>query len=116
MKIKGLTVIAIICTGLLVWINIVDFKFDELVKGIGAKFEYYIETICLSYLAAYVFYFVNIYLVDRNERKTILPFIARNVISIIVNNHSILNCLKNDPKLSIDFYPNKDEYKVLLKK
>jgi len=115
MKIKGLSIIAIFCIGLLVWINFVDFKFDEWVNGIGSKFEYFIETICLSYLAAYIFYFVNIYLVDRNERKTILPFIARNVISIIVNNHSILNCLKNDPKLSLDFYPNKDDYKELLK-
>lgn len=116
MKIKGLTITAIFCTGLLVWINFLDFKFVEWVNGTGAKFEYFIETICLSYLAAYVFYFVNIYLVERNERKTILPFIARNVISIIVNNHSILNCLKNDPKLSLDFYPNKDDYKELLKK
>ncbi|MCL8009359.1 hypothetical protein M8845_18185 [Gelidibacter japonicus] len=116
MKIKGLTITAIICIGLFVWINFLDFKFVEWVNGTGAKFEYFIETICLSYLAAYVFYFVNIYLVERNERKTILPFIARNVISIIVNNHSILNCLKNDPKLSLDFYPNKDDYKELLKK
>jgi len=116
MKIKGLTIIAIICIGLLVWINFIDLKFDELTKGSGVKFEYFIETISLSYLAAYIFYFLNIYLVDRNERKTILPFISRNVISIIVNNHSILNCLKNDPKLSLDFYPEKDEYKELLKK
>jgi len=116
MKIKGLSIIAIFCIGLLVWINFVDFKFNEWVNGTGTKFEYFIETICLSYLAAYVFYFVNIYLVDRNERKTILPFISRNVISIIVNNHSTLKCLKNDPKLSLDFYPNKDEFKELLKK
>jgi hypothetical protein len=116
MKIKGLSIIAICCIGLLVWINFVDFKFVEWVKGTGTKFEYFIETICLSYLAAYVFYFVNIYLVDRNERKTILPFIARNVVSIIVNNHSIINCLKNDPKLSSNFYPNKNDYKELLKK
>jgi len=116
MKIKGLSIIALICVGLLVWVNFIDLKFDELVKGTGEKFEYFTETISLSYLAAYIFYFVNIYLVDRNERRTILPFISRSVISIIVNNHSILNCLKTDPKLSLDYYPAKDEYKELLKK
>jgi hypothetical protein len=116
MKIKGLTIIAILCVGLLVWINFIDLKFDELAKGTGVKFEYFIETISLSYLAAYIFYFLNIFLVDRNERKSILPFISRNVISIIVNNHSIINCLKNDAKLSLDIYPEKDEYKELLKK
>ncbi len=115
MKIKGLTIIAMICIGLLVWINFVDFKFGELSNGTGEKFEYFIESICLSLLAAYIFYFLNIYLVDRNERKAILPFIARNVLSIIVNNHSILNCLKNDAKLSLDYYPKKDDYKELLK-
>jgi hypothetical protein len=55
-------------------------------------------------------------LVEKNERKIILPFIARNVNLIIINNHSIINCLKNDAKLSVDFYPAKEEYKELLKK
>jgi len=84
MKIKGLAVIAIICVGLIVWINFFDYKFSELILGTGAKVEYLAETISLSYLAAFIFYFLNVYLVDRNERKTILPFIARSVISIIV--------------------------------
>ena len=116
MKIKGLSIIALLCVGLFIWINFIEFKFEEVIKGTGEKFEYFIETISLSYLAAYIFYFLNIYLVDRTERKTILPFVARNVISIIVNNHSIINCLKNEQKLSLDYYPDKDEYKKLLSK
>ena len=115
MKIKGLTVIAIICVGLFAWINFFDIKFTELVVGTGKKIEYLIETISLSYLAAYIFYFLNIYIVDINEKKTILPFIARNVLLIISNNHSVINCLKNDSKLSVDFFPKKSEYKELLR-
>lgn len=114
MKIKGLSIIAIVCIGLLVWINFFDFKFYELIKGTGTKVESFAEIISLSYIAAYIFYFLNIYLVDRNERKSILPFIAKNVNMIISNNHSIINCLKNSPKLSIDYFPQKDEYKELL--
>ncbi|MAC95011.1 MAG: hypothetical protein CMC96_05885 [Flavobacteriales bacterium] len=101
--------------GLFIWINFIEFKFDEIINGTGTKFEYFIETISLSYLAAYIFYFLNIYLVGRTERKTILPFVAQNVLSIIVNNHSIINCLKNDQKLSIDYFPDKNEYKELLR-
>ena len=69
--------------GLFIWINFIEFKFDEIINGTGTKFEYFIETISLSYLAAYIFYFLNIYLVGRTERKTILPFVAQNVLSII---------------------------------
>lgn len=36
------------------------------------------------------------------------------MISIIVNNHSIINCLKNDQKLSLKDYPNQEEFKKLL--
>jgi hypothetical protein len=115
MKIKGLTVIAIICFTLIIWINFVDFKFEELFKGTGKKIEVLTESISLSYIGGYIFYFLNVYLVDRKERKAILPFVAKNVMGIIENNHSIINCLKNDFKLSMDYYPNHDEFKVLLK-
>ena len=115
MKIKGLTVIAIICVGLFAWINFFDFKFTEFIVVTGKKIEYLIESISLSYLAAYIFYILNIYLVDKNEKKTILPFIARNVSLIITNNHSVINCLKNDSRLSVDYFPTRNEYKELLK-
>lgn len=81
MKIKGLALIAIVCVGLLVWFSIIDTNFDKIIRGKAVRFEYFIETILLSYLAAYIFYLLNIYLVEEHERKTILPFIARNVLS-----------------------------------
>lgn len=114
MKMKGLTISAIVCVLLLVGLIFFDFHFDGLSESTASKFEYFIETISLSYLAAYVFYFVNVYLVEKRERKAIMPFVARNVLSIIVNNRSILNCLKNDSKLPGDYFPEKAEYKELL--
>jgi hypothetical protein len=117
MKVKGLTIIAICLVGLLIWINFIDFKFDEIVQGTAIKSEYFIETISLSYLAAYIFYVLNIYLVEKREKKSILPFVAKKVIGIIVNNHSIINCITEPSKINInlDFYPTPDDYKVLLK-
>jgi hypothetical protein len=115
MKLKGLSIIAILCTILIIWVNFIDFKFAEIIPGKGEKFEYLIEALSISYLAAYIFYFLNIHLVEKRERKAILPFVGHNVLMIIVNNHSIINCLKNDNKLSKNYYPSKEEYKVLLK-
>lgn len=114
MKIKGLTIIFILCFGIIIWINFINFKFQELIFGTATKTEFLIETLCLSLIAAYIFYYLNVYLVEKKERKTILPFISKNVISIIVNNHSIINCLKNDQKLSLKDYPNQEEFKKLL--
>ena len=117
MKIKGLTLIAFCLVGLLIWMNFIDLKFDEIVQGTAIKSEYFIETISLSYLAAYIFYVLNIYLVEKKERKSILPFVAKKVIGIIVNNYSIINCMTEPSKINmnIDFYPTKDDYKKLLR-
>lgn len=111
---KGLTISAIVCVFLLIGLIFVDFHFDGLSESTESKLEYFLETISLSYLAAYVFYFVNVHLVERQERKAIMPFVARNVLSIIVNNRSVLNCLKNNSKLPGDYFPDKADYKELL--
>lgn len=116
MKFKYLSLIAFICFGIVVWINFIDFKFSELVEGKGDKIETLMEGFSKAFIASYIFYTINIYLRERREKKFILPFIAENVIHIIVNNHSIINCLKNDSKLSLDYFPSKEEFKVLLNK
>jgi len=115
MKIKGLTIISLLCFGIIIWINFISFKFNELILGTAEKTEFLIETLCLSFIAAYIFYYLNVYLVEKKERKTILPFISKNVISIIVNNHSIIKCLKNNQKISFNYYPDKEEFKELLR-
>jgi hypothetical protein len=60
---------------------------------------------------------LNIYLVERRERKSILPFVTKKVIGIIVNNHSIINCITEPSKINnnLDYYPTQDEYKQKLK-
>jgi len=111
---KFLTIIAIICLGLIIWINFIDFKFNELVAGKSVKFEYLIESFSLSFIAAYFFYLLNVYIVEKKEKKFILPLVAKNVIGIISNNHSIIKCLKRDDKLSLKYFPTKKEFESLL--
>jgi hypothetical protein len=111
MKITGLTILAILSAGIFFFLGMNAGENYQLVD----KTNYLIESLCLSYLSAYFFYFINVYIVERNERKSILPFVARNVFSIINNNHSIIKCLKLDPKLSLSKYPDQEEFKLLLK-
>jgi len=116
MKFKGLTIIGIICIGIILWINFVDFKFEEIkqIEGKGQKFEYLIEGLCLSYVSGYMFWLLNVFWVEKREKKFILPLIAQYVRGIVANNHSIIHCLKKDWNLSSDYFPDKDEFKILL--
>ena len=114
MKTRGLSLIAVFCIGVIAWINFSDLKIPEIHTGYGSKFEKIAEVLAFSYLGSYIFYMLNIYLVERQEKKSILPFIAGKVIGIVVNNHSIINCLKNNPKVDLTYYPTKYEFKNLL--
>jgi len=114
MKIKGLTIIAFLCFGLVIWINFIDFKFIELIEGKGTKAEYLIESFCLSFIAAYIFYFFNIYIPEKNEKKLILPFVASNVRSLVLNNYSIVRRLKPDSSANFKQSPSSEEFKALL--
>lgn len=77
MKIKGLSIIALISLLIVVWINFIDFKFETSLNAI--KVENLIENLCMSYIAGYIFFFLNNYLVEREEKKHIMPYIASNV-------------------------------------
>jgi hypothetical protein len=114
MKIKGLSIIALISLLIVVWINFIDFKFQTSLNAV--KVENLIENLCMSYFAGYIFFFLNNYLVERKEKRHIMPFIARNVIGIIVNNYSVINCLKANMTINLNDFPNKEEFKILLAK
>lgn len=114
MKIKSLTAIVILCVTVVAWINFIDFKFDELIPGKGEKFERLVDNLCRSFIAAYIFYYLNVYLKDKREKRAVLPVIASYVMSIWNNNHSIIAELKKDRRVSQDYYPTKEEYKELL--
>lgn len=117
MKIKGLSIIAAFCLAIVIIIDFTSLKIPQLIDGKGAKFEMLIYTLSISYLASYIFYFLNVYLKEKQEQKAIFPLIASNVISIIVNNQSIINALKNQPiNSSLRDFPTQSEFKELLQK
>jgi hypothetical protein len=116
MNIKGLSIIALFCLLTVLVIDFTTIKIPELIEGTGARTETLIYTLCISYIASYIFYFLNVYLKEKKERDSILPLIANDVILIIVNNQSIINALKQQPiNCSLKDLPSKEEFKLLLK-
>jgi uncharacterized membrane protein len=95
-------------------IDFIECKFQELIPGKGAKFESIIENLCMSFIAGYMFYVLNVYLVERRERKYILPFMVRNVINLIVNNYSVICCLRENQKMDFKFPAKEELNKTLL--
>ncbi len=72
------------------------------------------DNLCLSYIAGYIFYFLNVYLVEKQEKRSILPYISFKTIGIINNSNHIIKVLKQDVHLK-KFYPTEKEFEELLK-
>jgi hypothetical protein len=114
MKIKGLSIIALISLLIVVWINFIDFKFETSLNAV--KMENLIENLCMSYIAGYIFFFLNSYLVEREEKKHIMPYIASNVMSLISNNHTIIHNITGVMKFDFSWWLTEQEFKEHLSK
>ena len=114
MKIKGLSISALISLLLMVWIDFIDFKFETSLNAV--KVENLIENLCMSYIAGYIFFFLNSYLVEREEKIHIMPYIASNVMSLISNNHTIIHNITGVMKLDFSWRLTEQEFKEHLSK
>lgn len=103
MKIRGLTIVSIIAFLLLFWINFIDFKFSTIpfFNGKAKNLETITENLSLAYLAAYFFYFINVFLVESREKKIILPFLSAKVKGILHVNERFLSILFQNKKVDI---------------
>ena len=115
MRIQGLTIIFFFALTITVWINFIDYKFItiSLFQGKENQLEQVLDNFCLSYIAGYFFYFLNVYLVERAEKKAILPYIGFKVSSILNRHSHLIKVLKKDD-ISKKCYPTKDEFQNLL--
>ena len=114
MKIKGLSIIALISLFIVVWIDFIDFKFETSLNAV--KVENLIENLCMSYIAGYIFFFLNSYLVEREVKKHIMPYIASNVMSLISNNHTIIHNITGVMKFDFKWWLTEQEFKENLLK
>jgi hypothetical protein len=114
MKIKGLSIMALISLLIVVWINFIDFKFETSLNAV--KVENLIENLCMSYFAGYIFFFLNNYLVEREEKKHIMPYIASYVMRLISNNHTIIDNITGVMKSDFNLWLTEQEFKEHLSK
>jgi hypothetical protein len=85
MKFRELLISAIICLLLVFYISFIGdkFKIQEIKEGYGEKFEYIITSLCLSYIAAFIFYIFNVYIKEKKEQFIKREYISTNVISMV---------------------------------
>ncbi|AOW10986.1 hypothetical protein [Flavobacterium gilvum] len=117
MKIKGLTFIFVIALLITIWINFIDYKFSVFVLFANKtkNVESLLDNFCLSYIAGYFFYFINVYLLEREDKKHILPLISEKVYHIILVNKTIIKVMKQDNDFN-KFNITLEEFRLLLKK
>lgn len=115
MKIRGLTFIFIIALAITFWINFIDLKLDTfwVFTDKADKLNSIIDNLSLAFIGGYIFYFLNIYLVERNEKKHIMPFIAERINRIIGGNREIIRILKQDINLT-DYNIEREEFASLI--
>lgn len=114
MKIKGLSIIAVLSILVVIWINFIDFKIETTLDGV--KINNLIENLCMSYIAGYIFFFLNNYLVEREEKKHIMPYIASTVMSLTSNNHTIIHNITGVMKFDFSWWLTEQEFKEHLSK
>lgn len=114
MKIKGLSIIALISLLIVVWINFIDFKFETTFDAV--KINSLFDNLCMSYIAGYIFFFLNSYLVEREEKKHVMPYIATNVMSLISNNHTIIHNITGVMKFDFSWWLTEQEFNESLSK
>jgi hypothetical protein len=100
------------------FIFLFDFWFiniPELFKGANTLGNIFYK-ICLAYLTAYIFYFLNVYVKSQQDLNEVNYFIGRQVASIIGENASIIIEFRNNDFVKrTDIYPSEEELKDILK-
>jgi len=79
MKLHKLVIIGFLITAIIaiVWINFFTCYFiQSLIKTDNNNLNRLIETIAISYLTSYIFYYVVVIMKEKQDKKIIMPFIA----------------------------------------
>jgi hypothetical protein len=114
---------------LIIWINFFEKYYISTSIDIDfIKFNRLIETIAISYLTSFIFYYIVVVLKENRDKKFIMPFVA-DYIYVAMNNcryfcfsmRSVagLNYIPVDTSIhnrNMDIYPNYDDLKLVCSK
>ena len=106
---KDLSFIFILCLAIVLCINFWFIDIPELFKN-GSKVGILIEKLCLSYISAFIFYFLVVHTKQQKDKKHIYEFVAEKSLHIISYGQTIGRDLAKDANVKLkEYYPSKDE-------
>jgi len=89
---------------------------SEIFKS-GAELNEIILGLCLSYISAFIFYFLVVHLKQQRDRTNIYQYIARRTYLIIGDTKSVISDFKKESKVNLKLeYPTKEELEEVCKK
>lgn len=88
----------------------------ELFKG-GAKLGKLIYTICISYISAFIFYFIVIHIKEQKDKNNVNNFLKIQTSTIIIYNERLLMYLREGSGINVvPIYSSKKEVESIIKK
>lgn len=124
--INGLFIISII---LIVWINFFEgYYIQTFIKINSIKLNRLIETVAVSYLTSFIFYYVIVIIKEKRDKKIIMPFIADYVYVAMNNCMCFCFSMRNSAGLesvsietnihnrNLNIYPNLEDLKTICTK
>ncbi len=97
--------------------------FDFIFLGIPEIFQdankigVFFYNLCFAYVAAYIFYFLNVFIRQQKEKREINHYVARKVLQILLVVFTVIQELEKASEIKInDKFPNKKELDLITKK
>lgn len=114
---------------LIIWINFIEnFYFETFIKIDYIKLNRLIETIAVSYLTSFIFYFFIVIIKEKRDKKILLPFIADYVYIAMNNCMYFCFSMRNSAGLesvametsihdrNLNIYPNLEDLRAICSK
>ena len=106
---KDLFIIFIFATITILLLDFVFIDSPELFKG-GARLSIIISKLCISYISAFIFYFIVVHLKRQEDKRNIFKYLEKVTYSIVGDSQSILNSLRNTAEIDLNLkYPSQNE-------
>lgn len=110
---KDLFAILILCLSFIMLYDFVLSEIPEIFEGAN-KLGVFFYNLSLAYIAAYIFFFLNIFIRNQKEKGEINYYIARKVSQILSVAFTIIHELEESTDIKIkNKYPNEEELKFM---
>lgn len=111
--------LSLIFIGALITICIIDFlliDIPEIFIG-GYKFGQIIYKLCMSYISAFIFYFLVVHIKQQKDKKNLYPYVTKKVNRVIGSAWVIIAEIAKASNITLaEKYPTKEELDIICKK